>query len=268
MEDDEQHRGDEENGQQVETLEREEEVNERRDNERSDTWWHVDQRSFMKTRRATPWAMRCKQGWSVRMCEKIRGVRVFCSQHTHTHSFSSLPPHRHTHAVLSHFMKPDERQSQRVPSPDCPMPVPLAVVSARQYTGTLGILLIRHCASLQRRRRMWRRWESQSYWRRLPRLVVSSSWHSEHHADITVCRCNVCVACGFVVCMWERDARRQGGREREQNMFQKKRNRNWENVFLNEKRESVNREFGEKMSETREIRKKKNKIRVNRKKVI
>ena len=37
MEDDDQARGDEENGQNVETLEREEEVNERRDNERSDT---------------------------------------------------------------------------------------------------------------------------------------------------------------------------------------------------------------------------------------
>ena len=38
MEDDDQDRGDEENGQKVETLEREEEVNERRNNERSDTW--------------------------------------------------------------------------------------------------------------------------------------------------------------------------------------------------------------------------------------
>ena len=37
MEDDDQDRGDEENGRKVETLEREEEVNERRDNERSDT---------------------------------------------------------------------------------------------------------------------------------------------------------------------------------------------------------------------------------------
>ena len=38
MEDDVQNRGDEENGQDVETLEREEEVKARRDNEQSDTW--------------------------------------------------------------------------------------------------------------------------------------------------------------------------------------------------------------------------------------
>ena len=38
MEDDDQDGGDEENGQNVETLEGEEDVNERRDNERSDTW--------------------------------------------------------------------------------------------------------------------------------------------------------------------------------------------------------------------------------------
>ena len=38
MEDDDQDRGDEENGQKVETLEREEEINVWRDNERPDTW--------------------------------------------------------------------------------------------------------------------------------------------------------------------------------------------------------------------------------------
>ena len=38
MEDDDQGRGDEKNGQKVETLEREEEVKTRRDNARSDTW--------------------------------------------------------------------------------------------------------------------------------------------------------------------------------------------------------------------------------------
>ena len=79
--DDDQDRGDEENGQKVETLGREEEVNGWRDNAQSDTWWHVDERSFLQTRRATPWAMRCV--WTrmkcVQMCEKIRGVRVFCS---------------------------------------------------------------------------------------------------------------------------------------------------------------------------------------------
>ena len=37
MEDDDQDRGDEENGQKVETLERDEEVKARRDNARSDT---------------------------------------------------------------------------------------------------------------------------------------------------------------------------------------------------------------------------------------
>ena len=38
MEDDDQERGDEEHGQKVETLEREEEVKAMRDNARSDTW--------------------------------------------------------------------------------------------------------------------------------------------------------------------------------------------------------------------------------------
>ena len=38
MEDDDQDREGEENGQKVETLEREEEINGWRDNERSDTW--------------------------------------------------------------------------------------------------------------------------------------------------------------------------------------------------------------------------------------
>ena len=38
MGDDDQERGDEENGQKVETFEREEEVKAKRDNERSDTW--------------------------------------------------------------------------------------------------------------------------------------------------------------------------------------------------------------------------------------
>ena len=38
MEDDDQDRGDEENGQEVETLEREEEVKARRDNAGSDMW--------------------------------------------------------------------------------------------------------------------------------------------------------------------------------------------------------------------------------------
>ena len=38
MEDDEQNRADEENGQKVQTLEREEEVKAKRDNAQSDTW--------------------------------------------------------------------------------------------------------------------------------------------------------------------------------------------------------------------------------------
>ena len=38
MEDDDQDRGDEENGQNVETLEKEEEVKAKRDNAQSDTW--------------------------------------------------------------------------------------------------------------------------------------------------------------------------------------------------------------------------------------
>ena len=46
----------------------------------------------MKTRRTTPWAMRCM--WTrmkcVQMCEKIRGVRVFCS-----HTQSVTVDHNH-----------------------------------------------------------------------------------------------------------------------------------------------------------------------------
>ena len=38
----------------VETLEREEEVKAKKDDARSDTWSHVDERSFLLTRRATP----------------------------------------------------------------------------------------------------------------------------------------------------------------------------------------------------------------------
>ena len=54
MEDDDQDRGDEENGQKVETLEREEEVKAKRDNARSDTRSHVDEHVFHETRAATP----------------------------------------------------------------------------------------------------------------------------------------------------------------------------------------------------------------------
>ena len=59
-------KGGEEIREAVEALEREEEVKAWRDNAQSDTWWHVDERSFMKTRRATPWAMRCM--WTRMKC--------------------------------------------------------------------------------------------------------------------------------------------------------------------------------------------------------
>ena len=76
-ENDDQDRGDEENGQKVETLEREEEVNGWRDNARSDTRWHVDEHVFMRhaLRHLEPCKCMCAWMKCVQMCEKIRGVR-------------------------------------------------------------------------------------------------------------------------------------------------------------------------------------------------
>ena len=74
------------------------------------------------------------------------------------------------------------------------------------------------------------------------------------------------VVCGGViggcVSMWKRE---EAGRDEEgKNNFRKQRNCNLENIFSKKKRNSINREIGAKMLQTRTIRKNEN--LVNRKK--
>ena len=78
MEDDDQDRRDEGIGEDVKTHEKEEEVNGWKDNERPNMWWHVDENVFANTSWVSPWAMQVHVRKD-EMCEKMRGVRVFCS---------------------------------------------------------------------------------------------------------------------------------------------------------------------------------------------
>ena len=79
--------------------------------------------------------------------------------------------------------------------------------------------------------------ECQSHCRRSLRLFF-------HHIDIHS-TAHMCEACGAVCVYVEKGERREG--EKGRDIFsKKKRNRNLENSFLNEKLDIVNREFGAK----------------------
>ena len=136
--------------------------------------------------------------------------------HAYTHALPLLPTQTHTnaHAVFCLFIKSGECQSQQNPTPDYPKPSLGRDfrLTADWDIGNLGNPSLRVTSLMTARLATLR--VCQSYCRRLPRLVVSSPRHSEHRADITMCRCDLCV---------RGRGRDEAGREGEKkNIFQKK----------------------------------------------